>query len=119
MTSLSLTGYRCMTPKILEQYNEIAREKYLMGIAQNFFDAHHPREPICIGQERDGHVCLERDGVLLAVYFSERGGKNLIGFFNSLTHALDFLGSRYLGILKLPLDWPALNNEFDKLNIAS
>lgn len=118
MTSISLSKYRCMTPEILEQYNEIAREKYFMNIAQSFFDVHHPREPICLGRERDGHICLERDGLLLAIYFSERGGKNLIGFFNSLTHALDFLAARYLGIPKLPFDWPSLNSEFDKLSEA-
>jgi len=118
MTSFSLDGYRCATPEALKLLNTIEREKYLMKVVQKFFDEHRPSAQICLGCEQDEYICLERDGLLLAVYFSERGGKNLIGLFSSIYDAFDFLAAKYLNMPKLPLDWPALNTQFEK-GIAS
>jgi hypothetical protein len=94
--------------------NTIENEEYVMRIAQGFFDQSSPSEPISLGREMDGCVCLERDSVLIAIYFSERDGKNLIALFKSIYHALDFLAARYLGMPKMPLDWVSLNQEFDR-----
>jgi hypothetical protein len=114
MKIFSLADYRYPSMQDLARLQAIESENYLLPVVQRFFDEHKPIEPISIGQERDNCVCLERDGVLIAIYFSERGGKNLIGLFKSIYHAFDFLALKYLGIPKLPLNWVALNQEFDK-----
>ena len=118
MTTFLLDDYRYPTLEVLERYNEIEREKYFMKVAQNFFNEHHPSAQICLGYAQDECICLERDGLLLAIYFSERGGKNLIALFNSIIDAFDFLGAKYLDMPKLPLDWPAFNNQFEKENAS-
>jgi len=114
MTAFPLEKYRHQTEQALDQFDMRGRELFLMKEAQAFFDAHTPKEPISLGREREGSVCLERDGLLLAVYFSERGGKNLIALFDYVVNALDYLAAKYLDIPKLPLDWVALNQAFDR-----
>jgi hypothetical protein len=98
----------------LEQFSEIEREKNVMRVAQPYFMKDGTRV-VSLGHEQDECVCLERDGVLLAVYFSEKGGRNLIALFDSIYDALCFLSAKYLKTPQLPIDWPAINAEFDKV----
>jgi hypothetical protein len=114
MTAFPLEKYRHQTEQALDQFDMRGRELFLMKEAQAFFDAHTPKEPISLGRECEGSVCLERDGLLLAIYFSEKGGKNLIALFDYVVNALDYLAAKYLDIPKLPLDWVALNQAFER-----
>lgn len=113
MTIFSLARYEYKSTETLTKFNVLAREKYLMEQVQAYFDEHGFRGQICLGFERDECECLMRDGLLLAYFFSERGGRNLIAFFESIYDAFDYLACRHLGIPKLPFDWPELNRQFD------
>lgn len=123
MTSFLLDGYRYPSLETLEQFKEIEREKYFMKVMQKFFDENPPKreisgfiynEEICFGRKKDDCICVEWDGLLLVVYSVERGNKNLIALFKSITDAFTFLAAKYSDMQKLPLDWPALNAQFDK-----
>jgi hypothetical protein len=103
-----------METTALDFFNTAEREQFLMRHVQIYFEEHGLRGKVAVGFERDGCECLVRDGRLLAYYDFERGEKNLIALFKSAYAVFDYLAWRHLGISKLPLDWPKLNQKFDE-----
>jgi adenine/guanine phosphoribosyltransferase-like PRPP-binding protein len=114
MTTFNLENYQYPPIEYMQKENRFERERYLMTIAQKYFDERSSREAVSFGVERDKCICLERDGILLAIYISERGEKNLIALFKSIYDAFDYLSSRCLDLPTLPIDWIALNKGYDK-----
>lgn len=107
--------------KLARLFNDIEREKYLMGIAQAYFDEHEndrvnwKDDRICLGFEQDDTGCnLMRDGDFLVLYGIERGKRRVRALFTSIYNALDFIALTYFGIPGLPFDWPELNRQFDE-----
>jgi hypothetical protein len=116
MTTFDLSKYRITPLKVIQ--GELDHEAFLMRIAQEHFNAHGLQGRVCIGQARNEQECLVRDGLLLAYFFYERGGRNLIALFRSIYTAFDFIACKHLG-RKLDIDWPEINRQYDALQASN
>ncbi|NTV96700.1 MAG: hypothetical protein HGA75_15025 [Thiobacillus sp.] len=90
--------------------DEAARERHLINQAAQRLKALGARD-FNLLEDEDECLCLEKNGGLWVIFYSERGSKTFVAAFSSLSNALDHMAVELLGRFPLGLDWSGLYAE--------